>query len=43
MTQDPRSGAKIGVLVPYTNVNQEPDLELICCKLLSIDARAAGE
>ena len=29
MTQDPRGGARIGVLVPYTNVNLEPDLALM--------------
>ena len=26
----PRSGAKIGVLVPFTNVNLEPDMQLLC-------------
>jgi len=25
-----RSGAKIGVLVPFTNVNLEPDMQLLC-------------
>ncbi|MEM9909414.1 MAG: Asp/Glu racemase [Pseudomonadota bacterium] len=29
MSVDSRSGAKIGVLVPYTNVNLEPDLALM--------------
>ncbi len=29
MRPDPRSGSKIGVLVPYTNVNLEPDLTLM--------------
>ena len=26
----PRSGAKIGVLVPFTNVNLEPDMQMLC-------------
>ena len=26
----PRSGAKIGVLVPFTNVNLEPDMHMLC-------------
>jgi len=26
----PRSGPKIGVLVPFTNVNLEPDMQLLC-------------
>lgn len=26
----PRSGLKIGVLVPFTNVNLEPDMQLLC-------------
>jgi len=30
MTNVCRSGAKIGVLVPYTNVNLEPDMQLMC-------------
>jgi maleate cis-trans isomerase len=30
MRHDPRGGAKIGVLVPYTNVNLEPDMVLMC-------------
>lgn len=30
MTSDPRSGPKIGVLVPYTNVNLEPDMMTLC-------------
>ena len=25
-----RSSAKIGVLVPFTNVNLEPDMQLLC-------------
>ncbi|MEL7098423.1 MAG: Asp/Glu racemase [Pseudomonadota bacterium] len=29
MTLDPRSGPKVGVLVPYTNVNLEPDMILM--------------
>lgn len=29
MAADPRSGPKVGVLVPYTNVNLEPDLALM--------------
>lgn len=27
---DPRSGPKIGVLVPFTNVNLEPDMAMMC-------------
>jgi len=30
MTSDPRSGPKIGVLVPFTNVNLEPDMMQMC-------------
>ena len=30
MRTDPRSGARIGVLVPYTNCNLEPDMVLMC-------------
>lgn len=30
MTNDPRQGHKIGVLVPYTNVNLEPDMTMMC-------------
>jgi len=30
MTPIPRSGPKIGVLVPYTNCNLEPDMQLLC-------------
>ena len=29
-TVAPRSGPKIGVLVPFTNVNLEPDMQLLC-------------
>jgi len=43
MQRDARSGAKIGVLVPFTNVNLEPDLAVMCppgCTLHS--ARLGG-
>ena len=30
MNPDPRHGHKIGVLVPYTNVNLEPDMIMMC-------------
>jgi maleate cis-trans isomerase len=30
MTTDARTGARIGVLVPFTNVNLEPDMVLMC-------------
>lgn len=30
MQTDPRGGARIGVLVPYTNCNLEPDMVLMC-------------
>lgn len=30
MATDPRGGSKIGVLVPYTNVNLEPDMVAMC-------------
>ncbi|MBE1283935.1 MAG: Asp/Glu racemase [Rhodobacteraceae bacterium] len=30
MTLIPRSGPKIGVLVPFTNCNLEPDMQLLC-------------
>jgi maleate cis-trans isomerase len=30
MNADPRRGRKIGVLVPYTNVNLEPDMIMMC-------------
>lgn len=30
MSSDPRGGPKIGVLVPYTNVNLEPDMAALC-------------
>ena len=30
MNSDPRQGHKIGVLVPYTNVNLEPDMAMMC-------------
>ncbi|MGI9355537.1 MAG: maleate cis-trans isomerase family protein [Rhizobiaceae bacterium] len=30
MTSDARGGAKIGVLVPFTNTNLEPDMMLMC-------------
>ena len=30
MADDPRRGHKIGVLVPYTNVNLEPDMIMMC-------------
>ncbi|MEM9147878.1 MAG: Asp/Glu racemase [Pseudomonadota bacterium] len=30
MTTDPRAGPKIGVLVPYTNCNLEPDMQRLC-------------
>ncbi len=30
MTEDDRGSAKIGVLVPYTNTNLEPDMHLLC-------------
>ena len=30
LTQESRNGPKIGVLVPFTNVNLEPDMQLLC-------------
>lgn len=30
MKETPRSGPRIGVLVPYTNTNLEPDMQMLC-------------
>lgn len=42
MPQDDRSGAKIGVLVPYTNTNLEPDLRLLSPPGATIHAARLG-
>lgn len=43
MTPDPRKGHKIGVLVPYTNVNLEPDLALMCPEGCTLHAERLGD
>ncbi|MEQ8652959.1 MAG: hypothetical protein RIC87_10890 [Kiloniellales bacterium] len=42
MAYDDRSGAKIGVLVPYTNTNLEPDLRLLCPPGATVHAARLG-
>ncbi len=42
MTQETRTGARIGVLVPFTNVNLEPDLELMRAPGTTIHAQRMG-
>ncbi|MEM6578142.1 MAG: Asp/Glu racemase [Pseudomonadota bacterium] len=43
MSVDPRNGAKIGVLVPCTNVNLEPDLALMRPEGCSLHAERLGD
>ncbi|MFK7754143.1 MAG: Asp/Glu racemase [Sedimentitalea sp.] len=42
MAKAPRSGAKIGVLVPFTNTNLEPDLQLMCPSGATLHAARLG-
>ncbi len=39
---DPRTGPKIGVLVPFTNTNLEPDLALMCPKGVTLHTARLG-
>ncbi len=43
MADDPRRGHKIGVLVPYTNVNLEPDMIMMCPKGCTMHFERLGD
>ena len=43
MADDPRRGHKIGVLVPYTNVNLEPDMIIMCPKGCTLHFERLGD
>ncbi|MEM9626621.1 MAG: Asp/Glu racemase [Pseudomonadota bacterium] len=43
MVDDPRRGHKIGVLVPYTNVNLEPDMIMMCPKGCTMHFERLGD
>lgn len=43
MKTDPRAGPKIGILVPYTNVNLEPDMALMRPEGCTLHAERLGD
>ncbi len=42
MNSDPRKGARIGVLVPFTNTNLEPDMMLMCATDMTLHFQRMG-